>query len=67
MEWLQIKRTPEESLRIELQARSMTEREAMLFRSCVMQQELLQKATYEIMRLELLVEDLQVQIPSPHS
>jgi hypothetical protein len=67
MEWLQIKRTPEESLRIELQARSMTEREAMLFRSCVMQQELLQNATYEIMRLELLVEDLQVQIPSPHS
>lgn len=63
MEWLQIRRTPEESLRIELQARSMTEREAMLFRSCVMQQELLQQATYEIMRLELLVEDLQAQIP----
>ena len=63
MEWLQIKRTPEESLRIELQARSMTEREGMLFRSCVMHQELLQKATYEIMRLEFLVEDLQAQIP----
>ena len=59
MEWLQIKRTPEESLRIELQARNMTEREGMLFRSCVM----LQRATYEIMRLEFLVEDLQAQIP----
>ena len=45
MEWLQIKRTPEESLRIELQARNMTEREGMLFRSCVMQQVLLQTAT----------------------
>jgi hypothetical protein len=41
----------------------MTEREGMLFRSCVMQQELLQRATYEIMRLEFLVEDLQAQIP----
>ena len=65
MEWLQIKRRPEESLRIELAARSMTEREGMLFRSLVMQQELLQQATHEIMRLELLVEDLQAQIPSP--
>jgi hypothetical protein len=60
MKWLQIERSPEESLRIELEARSMTER------ACAMQQQLLQQATYEIMRLELLVEDLQAQIASPH-
>ena len=66
MKWLQIERSPEESLRIELEARSMTEREAALYRACVMQQQLLQQATYEIMRLELLVEDLQAQIASPH-
>jgi hypothetical protein len=44
----------------------MSEREGMLFRSCVMQQELLQQATHEIMRLELLVDDLQAQIALPH-
>lgn len=63
MEWLQMRRSPEQELQIELKARSMTEREAMLFRSCVMQQELLQQAVHEIMRLELLVDDLQAQIP----
>ena len=67
MEWLQMRRSPEEDLRIELTARNMTEREAMFFRSLVMQQELLQQATHEIMRLELLVDDLQAQIPSPRS
>ena len=67
MKWLQIERSPEESLRIELEARNMTEREAALYRACAMQRQLLQQATYEIMRLELVVEDLQVQIPSPHS
>lgn len=61
-----MRRTPEDELRIELEARSMTEREGMLYRSCAMQQQLLQQATYEIMRLELLVEDLQAQIPSLH-
>jgi hypothetical protein len=65
MDWLRIKRSPEQELQIELKARSMTEREGMLFRSCVMQQELLQQATHEIMRLELLVDDLQAQIPLP--
>lgn len=67
MEWLQIKRRPEDSLRVELAARSMTEREGMFYRALVMQQELLQQATHEIMRLELLVEDLQAQIPVPRS
>lgn len=66
MEWLKLRRTPEQELQIELQARSMTPREGMLFRSCVMKQELIQQATYEIMRLEILVDDLQAQMPSPH-
>jgi len=67
VKWLQIRRTPEQDLQVELQARSLTEREGMLFRSCVMQQELIQQATHEIMRLELLVDDLQAQIASPQS
>jgi hypothetical protein len=67
MEWLRLRRPLEQDLSVELAARSMTEREAMLYRSCVMQQELLQQATHEIMRLELLVDDLQAQIPLPHS
>ena len=66
MEWLKLRRAPEQDLQVELTARSMSEREGMLFRSCVMQQELLQQATHEIMRLELLVDDLQAQIASPH-
>jgi hypothetical protein len=66
MKWLQLRRSVEEDLQIELAARSMTHREAMLYKSLVMQQELLQQATHEIMRLELLVDDLQAQIPSPH-
>jgi hypothetical protein len=60
MEWLKINRSAEHDLQVELAARSMTEREASLFRTCTMQQELLQQAAHEIMRLELLVEDLQV-------
>jgi hypothetical protein len=46
-------------------ARSMTEREASLFRSCVMYQNLLQQAVYEIMRLELALQDLQEQDHEP--
>lgn len=65
MKWLQITRTPEDELRIELEARSMTEREGMLYRLCAMQQQQLQQAVHEIMRLELLAEDLQAQIASP--
>jgi hypothetical protein len=47
-----------------LAARSMTEREASMFRSCIMYQNMLQQAVWEIMRLELALEDLQAQDPS---
>jgi hypothetical protein len=57
MEWLQLRQTPEQELAIELEARTLTPREASLFRSCRMYQQLLAQATGEIMRLELLVEE----------
>ena len=64
MEWIKNSISPEQELQHELMARSMTEREASLFRSCVMYQNLLQQAVWEIMRLELALEDLQAQDPS---
>lgn len=64
MEWIKNNISPEQELQHELIARSMTEREASLFRSCVMYQSLLQQAVWEIMRLELALEDLRAQDPS---
>jgi len=61
MEWIRSNISPEQELQHELAARSMTEREASLYRSCVMHQDLLQQAVWEIMRLELALEDLQAQ------
>ena len=61
MEWIRNNVPPEQELQIELAARSMTEREASLFRTCVAQQNMLQQAVYEIMRLELALQDLQEQ------
>jgi hypothetical protein len=59
MEWIRSNISPEQELQHELAARSMTEREASLYRSCVMYQDLLQQAVWEIMRLELALEDQQ--------
>lgn len=64
MEWIRNNISPEQELQHELAARSMTEREASLYRSCVMYQNMLQQAIWEIMRLELALEDLQAQDPS---
>jgi len=61
MEWIRNNVPPEQELQLELAARSMTEREASLFRTCVAQQNMLQQAVYEIMRLELALQDLQEQ------
>jgi hypothetical protein len=61
MEWIRSNISPEQELQHELAARSMTEREASLYRSCVIYQDLLQQAVWEIMRLELALEDLQAQ------
>ena len=61
MEWIRNSLPPEQELQIELAARSMREREASLFRTCVAQQNMLQQAVYEIMRLELALQDLQEQ------
>ena len=61
MEWIRSNISPEQELQHELAARSMTEREASLYRTCVMYQDLLQQAVWEIMRLELALEDLQAQ------
>lgn len=64
MEWIKNNISPEQELQHELIARSMTEREASFYRSCVMYQDMLQQAVWEIMRLELALEDLQAQDPS---
>lgn len=65
MEWIKNSIPPEQELQLELAARSMTEREASLFRSCVMYQNMLQQAVWEIMRLELALEDLQARDHGP--
>lgn len=57
MDWMRLRQSPEQLLAIELQARNYTEREAMLYRSLCMYQQLLAQATWEITRLELLVEE----------
>jgi hypothetical protein len=65
MEWIKNNIPPEQELQYELAARSMTEREASMFRSCIMYQNMLQQAVWEIMRLELALEDLQAQGHAP--
>ncbi len=67
MEWIKNNIPPEQELHYELAARSMTEREASMFRAYIMQQNMLQQAVWEIMRLELALEDLQEQgrVPRP--
>lgn len=57
MEWMQLRQTPEQLLGIELEARTMTEREASLYRAMRMYQQLLCQATWEITRLELLLDE----------
>lgn len=64
MEWIRTNISPEQELQHELMARSMTEREASLYRTCVKYQDMLQQAVWEIMRLEMALEDLQAQDPS---
>lgn len=59
MEWIRKNISPEQELHHELVARSMTEREASLYRTCIMYQDMLQQAIWEIMRLELALEDQQ--------
>jgi hypothetical protein len=65
MEWLQLQQTPEQELAIEVEARSLTPREASLYRTCRMYQQLLSQAVGEVMRLELLLEEQRVPESQP--
>lgn len=67
MHWFTSSVTPEVELKIELLARSMEPREAMLYRTCVAYQDMLKSAVWEIMRLEALLEDQQAQGLEPRS
>lgn len=67
MEWFKPSVTPELDLQIELTARSMQPREALLYRTCVAYQDMLKSAVWEIMRLESLLEDQQAQALEPPS
>jgi len=62
MEWIKVKQNLTRELEAETTARSMTEREGMLYRTCETYCQLLSNATHEIMRLELLVDDLKLQL-----
>lgn len=62
MHWFKSSVTPEQDLQIELAARSMEPREALLYRTCVSYQDMLQSAVWEIMRLESELEDLRAQV-----
>jgi hypothetical protein len=57
MEWLQLQQSPEQALSIEVEARSLSPREASLYRTCRMYQQLLAQAVGEVTRLELLLEE----------
>jgi len=61
MEWFKASVTTEQQLQIELLARTMEPREAMLYRTCVAYQDMLKSAVWEIMRLESQLEDLREQ------
>ena len=65
MEWLQLKQSPEQALSIEVEARSLSPREASLYRTCRMYQQLLAQAVGEVMRLELLLEDRRAPESQP--
>ena len=67
MEWFKTSVTPELDLQIELTARSMQPREALLYRTCIAYQDMLKSAVWEIMRLESLLEDQQAQALEPPS
>jgi hypothetical protein len=67
MQWFTPSVTPETALKIELLARSMGEREALLYRTCVAYQDMLKSAVWEIMRLEALLEDQKAPDPEPRS
>lgn len=62
MHWFKSSVTPEQDLQIELTARSMEPHEALLYRTCVSYQDMLQSAVWEIMRLESELEDLRAQV-----
>jgi len=61
MDWFKTSVTTEQQLQIELLARTMEPREAMLYRTCEAYQDMLKSAVWEIMRLESQLEDLQEQ------
>lgn len=65
MEWLQLKHSPEQELATEVEARTMTPREASLYRTCRMYQQLLSQAVGEVMRLELLLEERRAPESQP--
>lgn len=67
MEWFKTSVTTEQQLQIELLARTMEPREALLYRTCVTYQDMLKSAVWEIMRLESLLEDQQAQALEPPS
>lgn len=60
MDWLKTELSPELEFQVEVATRSMEPREAMLYRTCALQREQLQQAIWEIMRLDLCLDDLRM-------
>lgn len=61
MDWLGAELSPELEFHVEVATRSMEPRMAMLYRTCIRQRESIQQAVWEIMRLELELQESELE------
>lgn len=61
MDWLVTELSPELEFHVEVATRSMEPRMAMLYRTCITQRESIQQAVWEIMRLELELQESELE------
>lgn len=61
MDWFVTELSPELEFHVEVATRSMEPRMAMLYRTCITQRESIQQAVWEIMRLELELEESELE------
>ena len=67
MSWMTNGLTPEQEFELEKVVRSLEPRKAMLYRQLYTYQQWLQNAVWELMRLELEVEELRLELELHHA
>ena len=60
VDWLTARLTPEQDWNVERVVRTLDPRAGQLYRRCVEQQEVIQQGCWEVMRLELELEEAQL-------